>query len=302
MYLRRFAGRVGSNKKPKIRCIEPKADPPRMMLLSVENAAVETDLYMVETHDARSQHIAEHLFGVFESAAGYAFANLDKDGNHFPDEIDRRNLSLFFALQLVRGHDMGDFQTRLYTEVAKGLMRFSAERPEYVRRHLSEQGDDDSDEAVAQMVDDLREGTDDIKVVPHKNETVAAIMTAPPDLMPYFFRRRWFIMRSGVPLLTTDRPIVLMGEPKSGHLFGDDAGVMNARSIIYVLDRHRVLVMKRPDLATEEGLGTLSPEAASTINRTVASAARRWIFHHPDDEPLKRATYVSVPGSPPHQG
>ena len=113
-YLGRFSARSKKRKAtPRVMRIESSLGTSSRTLIGVHDAAVETDFYTVETDDPRRVHEAEHIIGVFERAAGYAFANLDRYGpKHFPDDIDRENLSLYMALQFARLHDTRDFQAR----------------------------------------------------------------------------------------------------------------------------------------------------------------------------------------------
>jgi Protein of unknown function (DUF4238) len=113
MYLKRFAARTKPKGTPRLRRFEAKEGPGGGSIIGVHDAAVETDFYAIESDDPRREHEAEHILSVFEQAAGYAFANLDRGADHFPDDIDRESLSMFMALQFVRGHDTADFQERL---------------------------------------------------------------------------------------------------------------------------------------------------------------------------------------------
>jgi hypothetical protein len=191
MYLRRFAAPVNGRKGKKTRRvgrIEARLGPSSAITIGVHDAAVETDFYAVETNDPRRVQEAEHIIGVFEQAAGYAFASLDRHPNELPDDIDRENLSLYMALQFVRGPDTADFQTRLYTQTSRMLTKVAAASPDYVRNHLTEQGEDASDDAVARASSHFKEAAKTLSVTPHKNDTVATILRGPIDFMPYFFR------------------------------------------------------------------------------------------------------------------
>jgi hypothetical protein len=294
-YLRRFAARSSRKATPRLRRIEARVGPSSAITIGVHDAAVETDFYRIDTNDPRRVHEAEHFIGAFERAAGYAFANLDRLGSdHFPDDIDREHLSLFMALQFVRGHDTGDFQTRFYTQTAQMIMRVAATAPDVVRNFLAEQGEDTSDEAVAKTAATFAKAAKTARVVPHKNETIQAVIRGPLDFMPYFFKRRWILVRSPIPLLTSDRPIVLLERQNPSDAWRG-IGLGTADMIVFVLDRRRALIMQHPEPGNAEGIVDVEHHHARWINTTVANRARRWIFHHPDDNPLEGIPFNPVP-------
>jgi Protein of unknown function (DUF4238) len=286
LYLKRFAARSRPDGAPLVHRIEAKAGPVSGRVIGVRDAAVEKDFYKVDADDPRRAYEAERILGVFETTAGYAFANFDRLGaGHFPDRIDRENLSLFMALQFVRAHDTGDFQERMYTQVSRMTMRVAASTPGYVRSYLIEQGEDASDEAVAKVTAAFMKGADVMSVIPHRNETVEAILRLPTELMPYFFHRRWLIACSTVPFLTTDRPVVLL-EQRGAHEPWRGVGAGTAETIVFVLDRYRALLMRHPESANPEAVIDVDARFVRRLNTVVANRARRWIFHHPGDNPL----------------
>jgi hypothetical protein len=296
MYLARFATRPSNKRTPRVRRIEMASGPSSAITIGVRDAAVETDFYTVETDDPRRAHEAEHMIGVFERAAGYAFANLDRDRNHFPDDIDRENLSLFMALQFARGHDTADFQSRSYTQTSRMIMRIAAATPDIVRNFLASEGKDTSDEAMAQTSAAFTQAAKTLSATPHKNETVSAVLNGAVEFMSCFFHRRWIIARSPAPLLTSDRPIVLLKRHAPAESWRG-VGVGTADQIVFALDRHRVLIMSQPDAARVEGVMDVSAGFVERLNVAIANRARRWLFHHPDDKPLDGIPFNPNPKS-----
>jgi hypothetical protein len=260
----------------------------------VHDAAVETDFYTVETDDPRRVHEAEHIIGVFERAAGYVFKNLDRAPDHLPDDIDRENLSLYMALQFARVHDMRDFQAEVYTKSLSMAMRVAAEHRDVVRNVLvSAGGEEPTEDDVDETVAALREGWRSVVVTPHKNDVVATMLKNVPEFFRFFYMRPWAIARSTAPLLTSDRPVVLYQGPGSRQPWG--VGLMTADMILFVLDRHRALVMQHPEPGKPEGVVEVSAGFARQLNTFVANRARRWLFHHPDDRPLDGVPYNHNP-------
>jgi hypothetical protein len=65
--------------------------------------------------------------------------------------------------------------------------------------------------------------------------------------------------------------------------------------ILFVLDRHRALIMQHPLPEHREGFVDIEPRQARVINSAVANHARRWLFHHPDDDPLEGVPFNPNP-------
>ncbi len=279
-YLERFAAlSQKKNPTPRVQRIEASKGLASSALIGVHDAAVETDFYTVETDDPRRVHEAEHIIGVFERAAGYAFRNLDRAPDHLPDDIDRENLSLYMALQFARVHDMRDFQAEVYTKSLSMAMRVAAEHRDVVRNVLVSAGgeeppEDDVDETVAA----LREGWRSVAVTPHKNDVVATMLKNVPEFFRYFYLRRWAIARSTIPLLTSDRPVVLYQRPGKRQPW-EGVGLMTADMIVFPLDRHRALVMQHPEPGNFEGVRDVSTGYARQLNTLIANGAWRWLFH-----------------------
>lgn len=61
---------------------------------------------------------------------------------------------------------------------------------------------------------------------------------------------------------------------------------MTADMIVFALDRHRALLMQHPEPGKLEGVVDVSADFARRLNTLIANRARRWLFHHPDDNPL----------------
>lgn len=282
VYLKRFAA-PGRKRTHRLSRIDKAAGPTSRITIGVRDAAVEADFYKIETEDPRRNQEAEHVISVFESAAALAFANFDSFGReHFPDAIDRENLAHFAALQYSRGHRTSEFLSDAMTKVSRLLMRTIP--PERVRDFLTGRNEDASGEAVANTTRKLREASAAVSVAPHQNTVVKSIINGAVEFAPYFLLRRWVIVCTDVPLLTSDQPIVLVSLRDRPSWSG--VGLENADQIIYPLDRFRALVMEHPASGRREAVINISASAARSINVSVANAARRWIFCHPEDRPL----------------
>ncbi len=89
------------------------------------------------------------------------------------------------------------------------------------------------------------------------------------------------------------------------------AGLASARSIVFPVSRRYLLGMLRPDLPAPKWSNVqMSAETAALVNGEIASAAREYVLHHPDDNPFEgigsrrdlsrkaSAAVAQVPGTP----
>lgn len=295
-YLKRFAAmsRAATKKRKatyRICRVERRSGQNSKKLLGVSDAAVETDFYSIETADHRRVAEAEHMIGVFETAASFAFANFDSKGrDYFPDTVDRENLAHFMALQFVRGPQTVALHEEVATKASRMILRMVASSPDRVRSHLRDGADDPTDEAVASAVRSLRADAETIEVTPHRNVVVGSIFSSAKEFVPYFLLRNWTVVRTPIPLLTSDQPIVLWSRGEGGSKWGG-IGLATAEAIVYPLDRHRALILRDPDFPQPESVMDVSVDVAHTLNAHIANKSRRWVFHHPADEPLRDITY-----------
>jgi len=99
-----------------------------------------------------------------------------------------------------------------------------------------------------------------------------------------FFNRGWTIIRFTRKMLATcDTPVMLVRHPSSDPNRG--VGLATAGAILLPLDRRVALMMGSPESPDFQNPGTTA--LAWDINQRTANAARRAVYHHPDDDPLK---------------
>ena len=83
-------------------------------------------------------------------------------------------------------------------------------------------------------------------------------------------------------LVTSDSPVVL--RPTLRYPAGTAVAVGNAAEVQVPLDRPAALSMRA--VGREDRLVPGSAKIAADLNQAVANNARRFLFHHPSDDPL----------------
>ena len=99
-------------------------------------------------------------------------------------------------------------------------------------------------------------------------------------------QRPWHLRVFDDPvLLTSDAPVAMR---RAGPPGTPMPGIANADAVYWPVDRHHLLSFERPGSASADKV-TLNadPSRARVANRLIAAQAEKWIFHHPDEHPLK---------------
>ena len=122
-----------------------------------------------------------------------------------------------------------------------------------------------------------------------------------PEIYPYFYRRRWSVVRfARKSLLTCDTPVSLISD---WHRPEEGVGLLTAWAIAVPLSRRVALLLKAPasdiEFETEPGDADVelpaSTQLARMFNQMTVTGARRWIFFHPDDEAVVDAFALHEP-------
>lgn len=259
---------------------------------SIRKAAAEVGFYAIPKEDleahAREAHDpegAERALSLLEGAAAAAIDGLL--AGDFPprDPTHRLHLSSFIALQQTRGWRFRRDFAELARLTAPTFIRanVSAER---VREVLVAHCQSAEPVDVEAMLERLT-GPDGPKPVVRQGMHVqVAIRYALEDLAPTIFQRSWRLLTFPRPcLLTSDEPVALP--------IIEARGPANVPQLWLPLDRTHALEL---NLSGSEQVVMAPLSKAAKINRLVASQAERWIFHHPDDEPLQGLELTSRMG------
>lgn len=253
---------------------------------SVRKACAEVGFYAIPTEEldpqAREDHdpeVAERVLAGVESATSALLDELT-EGRLPQDEDDRITLALFAALQMTRGWQ---FRRDLDDMVNASAMREIRARTDdaRVRAFLRDRGDAYDDAAVRDFHERLRTNPPRI-VMGHGSVVQTSVQHAVEQVLPVLLTRPWHLLRFDRPLLLTSDAAIAPWSPPSPAGTPSPA-LMTARAVFLPVDRQTCLAFGSTG---GDRVEQARPARAKRINLAVASAATRWVFHHPDDRPL----------------
>lgn len=285
MLLRRFA------KNEKTLQVVSREDFSRTRKGSVDKAAAETGFYNIPTDDidpkAQEKHDPEGIeaaLSTIEAKTSPILTSISKGTMPAQDE-DRFWLSFFVATQITRGWQYREMVSTLGNTVAK--QHFDARNEqlhERARDYLGSLGEPNGPREVTDYIDMVRNAS--WKLLPNKSRLIQeSLKQAWFPLGPALLSRPLRIFRFDNPsLLTSDAAVGLWApdsdEPRS-------VGVGNARGVFMAIDRFTAVgFMSRGENRDVAG----SPFWAQHINLSIADRASKWVYHHPDDDPLSKIT------------
>lgn len=268
--MRRFADDGG-------RVMAERRDRNRRLALRADQAGAEVGFYTVVEGQPGAAELERLLSRTGERAA--AAVERLVAGPFPPAADDRAWLSVFIALQLLlgRGHRQGAGQ-------AAGLMGeliVSALEQLEAASEASEASEAEEEEG-ADAPPEPAAG----HVVVHDGEPVPVSLASLPRVARFVSDRTWQLLRFPTPLvLTGDTPAVLWSRPGAAKPY--QFGLGTADEVRVPLDPRHALIVARTAPAGEV-VRELSERHARALNRTVAEAAREWMYYHPDSDPLER--------------
>lgn len=282
-YLRHFA-----DHKKRIRMYERgrKKNP---IVTSVNNAAIESGFYTVTEESGEESQRVERLLSLIEGQAKAAIEPMLK-GKFPPDPRDRYFLALFMALQTLRTPE----HRREYEMTVDYTQKVMLEgwTPDYVRERLKEKELEPTDEAVAEVMD-VVENPDKYEFVPHQNEHIKIMLSVATKVAPVIAARAWLLGRcKTATFITSDHPVVCYSRPTEMSRYVG-IGIGNAEEVYYPLDRHYVLALAPPGTLQERPIA-LVKDNVLFVNSLIAGDSYKWVFQHPDDEPV----HYLIPGKP----
>jgi hypothetical protein len=254
-YLRRFANGDG-------RLMQVELPGSKHVLVSITDATVYKNFYLLRLPDGTETDAAEDAFSVVESAATEAIRSLvDHRTWPIPPRV-RQDLAGWAALQYLRG----PWVRQLGREIAEGFsgtgVPITTGAGEQITLTMSADG-----------LDELTGSRLQLDLIQRQLPEVAAMLCERDWILTFYRRKR---------LATSDAPIVLRSNADHPAFLG--VGIANAGEIHVPLDRRVGLSMGN------EGTGDLRmPGVAKTalyLNDAMAKNARKYIFHHPEDDPL----------------
>jgi len=231
--------------------------------ISVGDATVRKNFYVVRLPDGSESDQAEDDFGRVESSAAAAIRTLIDDRVWPVPDSARTRIAEWVALQYLRVPWVRQFAH----EIAGALSEVGLRVP-------AGAGDRSTLFMPADQVDRHGAPAFHLEFI-RRQAAVVAEMLYERDWRLTFYNRR--------SLATCDAPVVL--RPMIRYPDGTTVAVGTAAEIQVPLDRRVALsILSRRRRGDERVPGVT--KTAMDLNRATAGNARRYVFHHPDDDPL----------------
>jgi hypothetical protein len=214
VYLRQFAKPKLGGRKRRAQIVEIDLTSPhkRSQEKEVRNVCFQDHLYTIETADPAWSAMIEHVWGFIEGEIPGALLRVGS--GIFPNTDDRELLSYFMALQYVRGPDTFDSLAEFGTQLTQAMADLLASDAEVIRNFLEATGRDASDVEVAAMQETYRNY--DARVNPSDAMAMSAMLSGWLEGVKHFCFRHWVLVRSPIPLGTSDRPLILEPDHQTG--------------------------------------------------------------------------------------
>lgn len=249
--------------------------------LSIGDATVEKDFYLVKTPDGSWSDEIEDQFSKIESLAAQSVREV-VDDEAWPILVEARaNIAAWAALQYLRTTT----QRRVSHDIADSLFKLTVALggKEQIRRAIEHSEARPATEDEVEQSWSTLTNFDDYQVTPGNGLHLHALGDLLKPTTAQFYDRSWQIVRfSRKSLITCDAPVVLVRDPLSDPSRG--VGLGTAGGVLVPLDRRVGLLMGPIGAPDNERSGTTM--WARDFNQRLAWNARRAIFHHPEDSPL----------------
>jgi hypothetical protein len=282
-YLKGFA-----NEQSRIARVELPGD--QRIVLTTKDASVVKDFYTVTFPNGTETDMFEKALGEVEGVAAEAFRKIET-GVWPLAPGDHGALAAWIALQHLRSQDIRSSQTSMYAEMLRLIVGVSGK--EALRTHMqAETGAKISDDELDWEWGDLTKPGGPT-IADSALDHIATIVDLLPGMAAMLDDMHWTLIEfQRRAIITSDLPVSMF--PGRDHPRWSGVGIATAGSFVVPISRRRVLLVQhRKDLA-RPGMPEDIPDSkvpgvtgyATQFNQSTAAAARRYVFHHPDDTPL----------------
>lgn len=257
------------------------------MLTKVRAAAAENGFYTIDTVDVadgyREGHDPELVEKALAGVEGVAAAPIaDLIAGRFPTLEDRFRISMFVAVQHVRGPGYRADMNRLGTLAARTHLAQTV-TDERIQSFLEARGEPAATSDVETFREEALGDRGPTLVMSQPFAVQESLRHAMDYVLPRIYFAAWKVIRFSEPiLLTSDAPVAPWAPTHSSE---PGIGIMNAKETYLPLDRSTALVVTAN--RTESARDTSYDGRASIarrINDVVARSAERWFLHHPDQD------------------
>lgn len=294
--LRRFADASG-----KLHMVSRDDIEGRRLPVTVNNACNEAGFYRVESEDVDLDHRQEHdpeviekHLSVFEDRGERALAEIFNTDPPW-DLHARFHLVNFAALQYVRGWSFRRYLNEIGTLTMRRVLMSDTDRlREMAVQLLRSDGRAITDSALASQIDEIvgPSGPHLVSSKPNAIQTGMEFAFGPLGEMLWVRALRVLHFEENSPLLTSDNPVVTWSPRPAERV----EPLRLAAGIALPVSPTCALWFARRG---HDGHSYSGVARAGQINFAVADSAEKWIFAHPDtnplanlDIPVSRATWV----------
>ena len=256
----------------------------RHFIASVEDATVQRDFYAVETDGGGLSQDVEKLLATIEGDAASAIDRVVA-GAFPPSEEDRGRIAVFVAAQWLRGWDMREAMSVPIAFEAQ-MMAMNATKSS-LRQFFKETEDRDaSDEELEDLIAFANDPSR-YRIEVHANHLIRQMLEMIPGLANLAFARKWQLIRAlDGTFVTSDAPVSTWMAPKNFHPFYNAGGFGASDELTLPIDRRYALVLAH-EAPSGEVIREVGGQHVRELNRRTATSGRRYIIHHPDDDPLQ---------------
>lgn len=252
-------------------------------LVSTDDATVSRDFYTITSEDGEPTDVVEQHFSTIEGPASTALTEV-LEGLWPVNGRQRHALASWIGLQMMRGTGVRSSQNEMMSQMIRVLVGISGKAA--LRSHIeSAEGTSISDEDLDAEWEDLTQpsGPQMTPDVLFHSQTIVRLL---PMHRRMLIEGRWSLVRfERRALLTSDHPVAFYPYPE--HQPWESLALANAAGITVALSRRVALQIgfERP-ANTPEIVLPPSTLIARDFNRQSVNGARRFVYHHPDDDAL----------------
>jgi len=285
-YLNGFASDVG-----RIRRVALPGEPAHV--LSTGDASVIKDFYTITLPDGTQSDMFEKAFGEVEGPASAALRKLL--GGTWPITGDHRAaLATWIALQHLRAEDVRASQGSMNAQFIRLIVGTAGKQALRALIEKAESRDVPDAELDREWADITKPGGPDL--IPDVKQHIKILMDLLPGMAAYLHDCHWTLFRfTRRSMVTSDHPVSLV--------VGDDhpewsgVGIATAELFLIPLSRRIALTIQPHDRfpSLPPGLDRVpdfqhdgTTQIANSINQQTVLGARKYVYHHPEDSPLKR--------------
>ena len=285
-YLNGFASDVG-----RIRRVALPGEPAHV--LSTGDASVIKDFYTITLPDGTQSDMFEKAFGEVEGPASEALRKLL--GGTWPITGDHRAaLATWIALQHLRAEDVRASQGSMNAQFIRLIVGTAGKQALRALIEKAESRDVPDAELDREWADITKPGGPDL--IPDVKQHIKILMDLLPGMAAYLHDCHWTLFRfTRRSMVTSDHPVSLV--------VGDDhpewsgVGIATAELFLIPLSRRIALTIQPHDRfpSLPPGLDRVpdfqhdgTTQIANSINQQTVLGARKYVYHHPEDSPLKR--------------